>query len=83
MLLLLYIIRFDDVLFCLRCFFWCPRMAIHVSVHYNGVGFSPILYCTVDPMLLPQENPFECHEEFFFYLQPMILPKRFDFFSPC
>ena len=30
-------------------------------------------------MLLPSGSPFECHEEVL-YLQPMILPKHFDFF---
>ena len=30
---------FDDVLFCLP-FFWCPCMAINVSVQYDG-GFLP------------------------------------------
>ena len=31
-------------------------------------------------MLLPSGNPFKCHEEIL-SLQPMIPPKRFDFFS--
>ena len=31
---------FDDVLFCFRCFFLCPCMAINVSVQYNG-GLLP------------------------------------------
>ena len=44
------------------------------------VGFSPT-YNTVDPMLLPSGNPFECHEEVL-SLQPMIPPKRFDIFPP-
>ena len=39
-------------------------------------GFSPTLY---DPMLLPSENPFTCHEEVL-SLQPIIPPKRFDIF---
>ena len=43
------------------------------------VGFSPILYCW--PMLLPQRNPFKCHEEVL-HFQPMIPPKRFDIFPP-
>ena len=34
----------------------------------------------VDPMLLPSENPFKCHEVL--YLQPMIPPKRFDVSPP-
>ena len=33
-------------------------------------------------MLFPSGNPFECHEEFFLYLQPLISPKRFDIFFP-
>ena len=31
-------------------------------------------------MLLPSENPFKYHEEFFLSLQPMIPPKRSDIF---
>ena len=53
-------------------------MAVNASV---TVGFSPTL-CTVDPMLLPSGNPFQCHEEVW-SLQPiMIPPKRFDIFFP-
>ena len=33
-------------------------------------------------MLLPSGNPFKCHEEILF-LQPLIPPKRFDFFPLC
>ena len=77
MLLLLYIIRFDDVLFCIRCFFCCLCMVINVSVQYNG-GLLP------DIILLTQchyhRGPFKCHEEVL-YLQSMIPPKRFDIFS--
>ena len=58
--------------FCL-CFAWCLRMAINVSAHNNG-GFLP------DMILL--SNPIECHEEVL-SLQPVILPKHFDIFSPC
>ena len=32
-------------------------------------------------MLFPPGNPFKCREEVL-YLQPLILPKRFDVFSP-
>ena len=32
-----------------------------IYVYSITVGFSPVLYC--DPMLLPSENPFICHEE--------------------
>ena len=60
-------------------FFWCPCMAINVSVQYNG-GLLPDIIQTVDPMLFPSGNPFKCHEEVL-YLQPLIPPKRFDIFS--
>ena len=55
-------------------------MAINVSVQYNG-GLLP------DMILLTQ-----CYYhrgtrlntmKRFLFLQPMILPKRFDIFSPC
>ena len=70
-----------SVLFLL--FFWCPCMAIYVSVQYNDGGLlhDIILIMTVDPMLFPSGNPFKCHEEVL-YLQPLIPPKRFDNFSP-
>ena len=32
-------------------------------------------------MVIPQGNPFKCHEDVL-YLHPMILPKRFAIFSP-
>ena len=35
---------------------------IGVSVQYNG-GLLSTRHDTVDPMLLPSENPIECHEE--------------------
>ena len=63
-----------SVLFLL--FFWCPCMAINVSVQQA----SPRYY-TVVPMLFPSRNPFKWHEEVL-YLQPLIPPKRFDIFSP-
>ena len=66
-----------SVLFLL--FFWCPCMAINVSVQYNG-GLLPDIIL-VDPMLFPSGNPFKCHEEVL-YLQPLIPPKRFDIFPP-
>ena len=59
-----------SVLFLL--FFWCPCMAINVSVQYNG---------TVDPMLFPPGDPFKCHGEVL-YLQPLIQPRRLDIFFP-
>ena len=52
-----------SVLFLL--FFWCPCMAINVSVQYNG-GFLPRHYY-VDPMLFPSENPFKCHEVLYLF----------------
>ena len=52
----------------LRCFFWCPCMAINVSVQYI---LADIILLT--QMLLPSENPFKCHEEVL-SLQPMIPP---------
>ena len=48
-----------------------PCMAINVNVQYNGG-------------LLPDSasgNLFNCHEEVV-YLQPLIPPKRFEFFPP-
>ena len=60
-------------------FVWCPCMAINVSVQYNG-GFLPDII-TIDPMVLPSRNPFNCHEEVL-YLQSMIPLKRFDIFHP-
>ena len=51
-----------SVLFLL--FFWCPCMAINVSVQYNG-GLLPDIIL-LDPMLFPSGNAFECHEEVLF-----------------
>ena len=70
----------DDVLSCFCCFFVCPCMAINVSVQYNG-GLLP------DIILLTQSNyhrgtRVNAMKRFILYLQPMILPKRFDIFSP-
>ena len=67
-------------MFLFSLFFWCPRMAINVSVQYNQ-RWASARYYTFDPMLPPQGNPFKCHEEVL-YLQPMIPPERFDIFSP-
>ena len=53
-------------------------MAISVKVQYNGGLFPDD---TVNPMLLPLENPIKCNEEIL-SLQPMIPPKRFDIFFP-
>ena len=60
-----------SVLFLL--FFWCPCMAIDVSLQYNG-GLL------LDIMLIPSGNPFKYREEIL-YLQPLIPPKRFGIFS--
>ena len=58
--------------------FWCPCMAITVSVEYNG-GFLPdIILLTLCDYI---GEPFRYHEEFL-SLQPMFLPKHFDNFSP-
>ena len=54
--------------------FWCPWMAIDVSIQYDG-GLLPDIIYTVDPMVSPSGNPFKCHEEVL-YLQPLIPPKR-------
>ena len=72
----------DGVLHCLLflMFFWCPYMAINVSVQFNG-GRAPDIILLTQSMLLSSGNPFKCHEEVLF-LQPMILPKRFDIFPP-
>ena len=65
--------------FCLLKVFWCPCMAIDVSVQYNG-GFFPYI------LLLTQ-----CYYHrgtrlnamnMFLSLQLMIPPKRFDIFPP-
>ena len=51
----------------LLMFFWCPCMAINVSVQYN-VGFlSDIILWT--QCYLHRGNLFKCHEEVL-YLQP-------------
>ena len=74
------VIIYDNVF--VLVFVWCsPCMAFNnnVSVQHDGAWVSPRYY-TVDPMLLPSENPFKCHEEVL-YLQPMILSKRFDIFQ--
>ena len=39
-----------------------------------------MLYCTVDPMLLPSGNPIKCHEEILSW-QPNVVLFRFDNFS--
>ena len=44
-------------------------MMIDVSVQHNAVGLS-LVYYTVDPLLLPSNNPFECHEEVLYICSP-------------
>ena len=48
-------------------------------------GFLPgiiLLLLTQCYYYLPSGNPFKCHEEVLYYLQPMIPPKRFDIIPP-
>ena len=42
----------------LLMFFWCPCMAINVSVQYNG-GLLPDIILLFEPMLFPSGNPFK------------------------
>ena len=57
-------------------------MAINVSVQYNG-GLLPAIILSTQQCYYHRGmgNPFKCHEEVL-YLQPMILPKRFDISPP-
>ena len=64
-----------SVLFLL--FFWCPCMAINVSVQYNGELLPDITLLTQCYF----RNSFKCHEEVL-YLQPLISPKRSDISYP-
>ena len=66
-----------SVLFLL--FFWCPCMAINVSVQYNGGLLPDIILST--QCYIHRRQPFKCHEEVL-YLQPLIPPKRFDIPPP-
>ena len=68
-----------SVLFLL--FFWCPCMAINVSVYYNNGELLP------DIILLTQcyfrRGPrLNDMKRFCIYLQPLIPPKRFDISPP-
>ena len=56
-------------------------MAINVSVPYNG-GLLPDIMLLIQCYFHRGTNPFKCHEEVLYFLQPLILPKRFDIFSP-
>ena len=60
-------------------FFWCPCMAINVSVQYNGELLPDIMmlvqcYFYRGTRLNAMKR--------FLYLQPLIPPKRFDIFPP-
>ena len=54
-------------------------MAVNVSVQYNSGLLPEIILLT--QCYFHRVFPFICHEEVL-YLQPLIPPKRFDFFSP-
>ena len=60
-------------------FFWCPCMAINVSVQYNGRLLADIILLT--QCYFHWGTRLNCHEEVL-YLQPLIPSKRFDIFSP-
>ena len=63
--------------------YWCAEQENRAGtriIYSNSIPMTPQHY-TVDPMVLPSENPFKCHEEVL-YLQPLIPPKRFDIFFP-
>ena len=61
-----------SVLFLLS--FWCPCMAINVSIHYNSGLLPNIILLT--QCYLHRGTRFKCHEEVL-YVQPLIPPKRF------
>ena len=73
-----YFIMYSKCVCFVSCLVPLHGYQCRLSVQHNGGVFPGIIY-TVDPMLLPSGNPFECHEEIL-YLQPMIPPKRFDIF---
>ena len=77
----MYIIKtmFDNVLQLVLLFFWCPCMAINVSIQYNS-GFLPGIILLTQ-CYYHRGTRFKCHEDVL-YLQPMIPPKRFDIFPP-
>ena len=71
------------LLFVKKCF-WCPSMAINVSVDYScsiTVGFSATLYYLLTQCYYDRGARLNAMKRFWF-LQPMIPPKRFDIFSP-
>ena len=67
-----------SVLFLL--FFWCPSMAINVSIEDNGGLLSDIILLT---QCYFHRGTRSNAMKRFLYLQPLIPPtKRFDIFSP-
>ena len=66
-----------SVLFSL--FFWCPCVAINVSVQYNGGLLTDIILLT--QCSYHRGTRFNTMKKFCIYLQPLISPKRFDIFS--
>ena len=61
-------------------FFWCPCMAINVNVQYNGGVLPDIILLT--QCYLHRGTCLNAMKSFFFYLQPLIPPKRFDISPP-
>ena len=59
--------------------YWCPCMAVNVSVQYNDGLLPDILLLT--QCYFHQGTRLNAMEEVL-YLQPSIPPKRFDIFSP-
>ena len=61
-------------------FFWCPCMAINVSVQYNGRLLPDIILLT--QCYFRRGTRLNAMKSFFLYLQPLIQPKRFDISPP-
>ena len=61
-------------------FFWCPCMAINVSVQYNGGLLPDIILLT--QCYFRRGTRLNVMKRFCIYLQPLIPPKRFDISSP-
>ena len=64
----------------LLMFFWCPGMAINVSVQYNGGLLPDIILLT--QCYFHRGTRLNAMKSFFLYLQPLIPPKRFDISPP-
>ena len=60
-------------------FFWCPCMAINVSVQYNGGPLPDMILLT--QYYFHRGTRLNAMKKFL-YLQPLIPPKRFDTFPP-